>query len=310
MKKLIGLAAAVSLAFGMFVSPNLASANESTNEEEPSEVTTNFIQVTGKIVDIEDRDGTPALVVETAPDNITIFPITEEVKHLYNRSGEAIERSNLKVGMDVDVYYDRNMAIALIYPAVIVPSIVVADDQEVGQVKVAKFNENLVSLDHELVLHIGEETEVINEQGETISADDLKGNELIVFYNVSTKSIPAQTTPTKVIALTKSDENENENGSDSKQREAIANIIANDHYMKGNTKMIPLRKIAEELGYEIEWNQASKTATMTLQNRSFLITVGEKAYGYNRSLRQFDVAPELKAYTMYVSEDLIDVLID
>ena len=79
--------------------------------------------------------------------------------------------------------------------------------------------------------------------------------------------------------------------------------------MKNGVKMIPLRKVAEHLGYKVLSQPKINGAIVTLQNSSFTITRGEKMYGYNKSLRQFEVAPELKGMKTYVSEDFLELLI-
>src|SRR5690606_24974123 len=91
-------------------------------------------------------------------------------------------------------------------------------------------------------------------------------------------------------------------------REIVQSIIGDDYYTVGTTKMIPLRKVTESLGYTVTWEQATKTATIRLENSSFLITVGEKTYGYNRSLQTFAVGTKLKGYSIFVYEDFIDML--
>ena len=46
-----------------------------------------------------------------------------------------------------------------------------------------------------------------------------------------------------------------------------------------------------------------------LHNSSFTIKRGDKMYGYNKSIRKFEVAPELKDMKTYVSEDFLELLI-
>ena len=49
-------------------------------------------------------------------------------------------------------------------------------------------------------------------------------------------------------------------------------MIENDHYMKDGVKMIPLRKVAEELGYFVLSQPKTNGALLTKGNLSFTIT--------------------------------------
>jgi len=162
-------------------------------------------------------------------------------------------------------------------------------------------------------LNIGEETPLFNQQGEAIEMKDLHGKELMVFYSITTMSLPPQTPPTKVIALDNATEEapgeETPEVKPDPEVTVVDEIIANDHYMKNGVKMIPLRKVAEQLGYKVLSQAKTNGALVTLENSSFTITRGEKMYGYNKSLRQFEVAPELKDKKTYVSEDFLELLI-
>lgn len=345
MKKWLSLALAMMFASGG-VSAQAVAANDdapvydapvsSPAQEAPQQVneeaepiseeveTTNYIKVTGTIVDFEERYDSPALVVETSPDMISIFPLTEDVELLFDRKGNPIDRDDFEVGMEVELYYDRHMAILMIYPAVIVPDIVIAGDKKDGSVRVEKFDDNLLSLEGDLVLRINDETEIVNEKGEEVDVEAAKGQELIVFYDIVMESYPMQTFPTKIVVLPPHEHDAGQgNGNEGKEDEGremerpevgddrlakVKSIIDEDHYMKGDTKMIPLRKVTETLGYTVTWDSSTQTATARLANSAFLITIGEESYGYNRSLRQFDVAPQLKKGTTYVSEDILEIL--
>ena len=162
--------------------------------------------------------------------------------HFFSKVGttKTVEKEAFKKGQRIDAYYDKNKPMLMIYPAQIFPELVIMHDEgDTGSVKVSKFNDEFLSLDKELKLNIEEETILENEKGEKIDQADLSGKELIVFYNISTKSIPAQTAPTKIIAI----------NSLSPEMKEIQTIIDNDHFMQNGTKMIPLKKVAEQLGY-------------------------------------------------------------
>ncbi|MEW9668239.1 stalk domain-containing protein [Ammoniphilus sp. 3BR4] len=258
-----------------------------------------YIKFSGVISEIKQNDQSLTLIVENEENSLQmIFPISDEVLLLNSSTTEKLEKHSMEKGLQVDVYYDKTKPMPLIYPATISPEVIIAKDKDMGLVKVSKFDEQFQSLDHELKLNISEDTVLLNKQGEQINKEDLHGKELIVFYTFTKKSIPAQTTPKKIIALN----NEYE------LPMKVEQLINEDHYMKEGTKMIPIRKVAEYLGYSVEWNQESLSIFLRKQNQSFTIAIGENAYGYNRSIRYFDVAPEMINGRSYIPVEFVKML--
>ena len=73
--------------------------------------------------------------------------------------------------------------------------------------------------------------------------------------------------------------------------EAVQHIIDTDFYDVKGVKMVPLRLIAEQLGYTIK-----STGTGAIVSKgavSYTITRGTTTYGYNKAIRQFEEAPAL-----------------
>ena len=54
---------------------------------------------------------------------------------------------------------------------------------------------------YSLKLNVSEETDISSVSGKDVTVADLPGQNLLVFYAITTRSIPAQTPPTKVIVL-------------------------------------------------------------------------------------------------------------
>ncbi|MBU8880566.1 copper amine oxidase N-terminal domain-containing protein [Bacillus sp. FJAT-29790] len=302
MKK-IGTVILTALLTGSVVSSYPALAQEesgqvsSTQEED----TTNYINFTGVITEIENDEKAIKLTVENQDEMIMILSINDESLLFNSGSTEQLQKTDLKKGETVTAYYDKNKPMILIYPAQVTPEIVIVKNDDLfGEVKISKFNKELTSFDNELKLNINEDTILVNEQGEEIEEKDLQGKDLAVFYTTTTRSIPAQTTPSKIIALDYVTE----------EMAKLQEIIDNDHYMKNGTKMIPLRKVAEHLGYHVESQPKLSGALVTKQNRSFTVVRGNKEYGYNRSLRYFEEAPELKEKKTYVSIDFLEMLLE
>lgn len=303
-----------ALLAGTTVAAYTVNAEEQVNDEKHADASM-FLSAGGTIEKIETRDKDLMVTVVGDEEIITNFRINEDTLLFNTNTTDAMKASDLKEGMHVEGFYDKNKPMIMIYPPQPTPELFfVSDEKEIGSVKVGKFDEDYLSYDKELKLNIGDQTIIENQQGEKIGKEELKDNELIVFYSVTTKSLPPQTSPNKIIVLNEMKEDAAEkpdegSDSDSGEMEAVQTIIENDHHMKDGVKMIPLRKVAEELGYRVESQPKLNGALITKGNRSFTITRGEKMYGFNKSVRQFQVAPELlEKNKTYVSEDFLVLL--
>ncbi|MBE1555359.1 stalk domain-containing protein [Sporosarcina limicola] len=301
MKKIGTIALAALLTASVIGSYSALAQEEAVQViNEKKEEATNYMRFSGKITETESGDNEIRLTVENEDKMLMILRINDE-SQLYNSgTAKSLTKSDLKKGATIEAFYDKNKPMILIYPPTLTPELVIVKDESVsGEVKVGKFDKNFLSLDGKLKLNIGKDTMLLNQQGKAIKETELHGEELIVFYAVTTRSLPPQTTPSKIITLNHfKDDTLN-----------VQEIIANDHYMKNGVKMIPLRKVAEHLGYKVLSQPKVDGALVTLQNSSFTIKRGEKTYGYNRSIRNFEVAPELRDMTTYVSEDFLELLI-
>ncbi|WP_339254714.1 stalk domain-containing protein [Sporosarcina sp. FSL W8-0480] len=306
MKKIGAVALTALLASSTWVTTYSVQAKEDVIHvvKEDVQDASVYMKATGVITNIENRENARMVTVEGEEGIITNFMITNDTLLFHSGKAESYGVDKLKKGMKVEGYYDKYKPMILIYPAQITPELFfVMDEEHAGSVKVAKFDETFLSLDGELKLNIGEETVLLNQQGRKIQQADLKGKELVVFYTITTRSLPPQTPPTKIIALDRLD---------TETYRIVMDIIEKDHYMKGDVRMIPLRKVAEELGYLVLSRGEVSGAILTKEseNRSFTITRGTKSYGLNKSIRQFAVAPELiGGNKTYVSEEFLNMLL-
>ena len=204
MKKFSTIALAVLLTSSMLGSYT-AHADEKQLQEVSSgkeKYATSFMKFTGVIQEIE-RDGKETrLTLENDKGLIMIMRINDNTLKFNSGTTKLLNLENLKKGATIEAYYDKNKPMILIYPATVTPEIVIMKDEKVhGEVKIAKFDRNFISLDNELKLNIAKDTILLNQQGKKIKEIDLHDKELAIFYSTTTKSIPAQTTPTKIIAL-------------------------------------------------------------------------------------------------------------
>ena len=154
---------------------------------------------TGKIVEIMQHgvnglnsDGCSLLVtVEAEGNNITNFVV--------NPSTFVVDFKTLEVGMECTFWYLLDAPAILIYPPQY-PAVVVAEVEDDRQVEVAYFDEELINDKKTLKLNLAEEQIVYTTNNQQFLGSPA-GHDLVVVYNFTTRSIPAQTAPISVIAL-------------------------------------------------------------------------------------------------------------
>lgn len=154
---------------------------------------------TGKIVEILphganglNSDCCSMLVtVEAQENNITNFVV--------NPVTYVVDFVTLEVGMECTFWYFLNAPAVLIYPPRYTAS-VVAQVQEDRMVEVAYFDDDLVNDKKSLKLNLSDE-QIIYTTNQQKFLGSPAGRDLVVEYDFTTRSIPAQTTPTKVVVL-------------------------------------------------------------------------------------------------------------
>lgn len=133
-----------------------------------------------KLMTVQNREGNIV--------NFVITPTTYFVDHIM-----------ISVGDTVIGFYDANAPVPLIYPpqyrAIVMVKLVPGLN-----VKVDYFNEQLISSDGSLKLNIAPFTQIILENGQRFTGNPAN-HDLIVIYGPTTRSIPAQTTPYRIIVM-------------------------------------------------------------------------------------------------------------
>jgi hypothetical protein len=120
--------------------------------------------------------------------NFVVSPNTYFVDHVI-----------VAVGDRITGYYDGDAPVPLIYPPQY-RALIIVKDHPSQTVKIDFFNRQLVSKDGELQLNISPYTQILLTNGQPFSRNPAN-RDLIVIYGPSTKSIPAQTTPYRIIVL-------------------------------------------------------------------------------------------------------------
>jgi len=110
-----------------------------------------------------------------------------------------VDHEMIVVGDRLTGYYDGDAPALLIYPPQYQALVMVKDNPN-QNVKVNYFNNQLVSSDGQLQLNLSPFTQIILTNGQLFSRYPAN-RDLIVIYGPTTRSIPAQTTPYRIIVL-------------------------------------------------------------------------------------------------------------
>jgi len=304
MKKAVPFAMSALLISGAAI-PTAVFAEEGTQTENV-QVQPDFVKFTGTIEKVETRENSTHYFVKDGEQEGYLV-VTKDTL-VFDNTGKKAE---LKKGDKVSGYTAGDKPMLMIYPPQYNPDVVILETEEMGSVAVGKFDDDLLNKSLSLKLNVSDKTELSSVSGEKVTADDLQGKDLVVFYTMTTRSIPAQTTPEKIVVLDKaaSEDDAETPGEEPVTNPAVDKIVEADHYDVNGVKMVPLRLIAEELGYKV--TSTGKGAIVSKGALSFTITRGEKAYGYNKSLRYFEAAPDLlEPSKTYVPASLIDELLE
>ena len=135
------------------------------------------------------------------------------------------------------------------------------------------------------------------------------GDKMLLWYEFTTMSMPGQATATKAVLL--------KQGPADINISTTAGVIAMDGkeladvklVEKNNTLYVPLRQVAEALGYTVTWNGDAQAAVVYDGPRSAVCTIGSYDYGQQRMRVQLQYTPELiDGVTMVPVEMLEHVL--
>lgn len=121
------------------------------------------------------------------------------VNFLINMDTVVIDSRQLRQGMRVAAFYDRNLPVPLIFPPQYRAQLITALGRN-EQVMLNYFDSDLIAADNTLQINISAGTLIKTLNGQNITCN-LGEHTLLVYYTMTTRSIPPQTTPRRVIVL-------------------------------------------------------------------------------------------------------------
>lgn len=287
----------------------LISATESTSIEtimaEAQEAA--FISQSGKVVSVEASatEGVQLVTIDNEQGGLR-FAVDSNTIVVNREDGAYLKAADLTEGMEVAVVYDAFSPMGMSMPPYLGKVTAVVANADAGFFTVGHFDNDLTDMKNMLKLNISENTDIQNLQGAKIrlTAEDVKGQDALVFYDITTRSIPAQTTPSFVLLLTNADAEEKEGRSVEGTDTAEGTEAAETTEAK-EAVLVPLRETAEANGYTVKWQGKTKPILLEKEGTSMEITVGSDTYMVEGDMAmQAALKAELKDGVMYVSSEI------
>lgn len=254
-----------------------------------------FLSESGKIVSVEKNEKDGSCVVEiTNKQGGLRFAMDANSLILDRKTGGNLKVADLTEGMEVAVIYEANSPMGMSLPPYLGNVTAVVANADADNMMVGHFGEDLTDRTSKLHLNISDETRILNLEGAKIrlSAEDVKNQDALVFYDVTTKSLPAQTTPSLVLLLTQAEEAGEEMGNEPKMQAQM---------------MVPLREAAKENGYTVKWQGKQKPIVLEKDGTSIEITLGSAEYVVEGDMVMKAAMPsELKGGKTYVSSEIFN----
>lgn len=166
--------------------------------------------------------------------------------------------------------------------------------------------------DGEYIIRIGTDTVLLPYKTRNmISVNDIKkGSEFLMWSEIMTLSLPAQVYPEKVVLLPQKVQEKQGDKIIISTLAGVISINGRELYYDEPTEtfykneagewMVPLRRVASDFGYEVNWIGNTKTVDLTKDNESLSLQIGSSEYSYNGSKTVLNQAPELKNSRTFV----------
>jgi hypothetical protein len=246
-----------------------------------------FSKLDGKVTRIDDSDGVKYVRVLDEAGGETDFTIGPET--VASGPSGLIEIGAVKPGDAVTAYYAKPQVITMQYPPRYAASILASygDGIPFG-VYAGLFDENMLATDKSLQLTVTGDTPIVGTDGAAYGGE-LANRILLAYCPILQESFPPKASPSKIVVLEGLGLPVFVDGE--RLHEAEARVG------EGGIIMVPLRAVAEALGYEVGWDGANRRATVG----SVAVTPGLNEYaGEDGEPRQLEAAPVLRNDRTYV----------
>ncbi len=266
-----------------------------------------FLTQSGKVLSVEgsETEGVSIVEIENEQGGLR-FALNANDLILDRKDGAHLTVADLTEGMEIAVIYDANGPMGLSLPPYLSKVTAVVANADAGSYEVGRFDADLTDLKHMLQLNIDPDSTVIADVRGTkqkLSEEDIKGQDALVFYDITTRSIPAQTNPSFVLILSQNEEEPVAEPTTEPAAEPTADPVAEPE-MQAQI-LLPLRQAAVEKGYTVTWQGKEKPILLTKDGVSMEITLGSQDYVVDGDqVKKAAMPSELKDGVAYVSSDI------
>lgn len=281
----------------------ISPAQENQNEKE-NEMQTQFQLVQGTISGIEKEKDYIKIQIDN-DDMGMIFTVESDVFVIDQKDNSYQSTQDLKKGMEITAVLNNNSIMTMSIPPMTPGAAGFIINSEGGFIDLSVYNEDLTNSTNTLKLNIDEKTVITDIRGskKAFSQEDLKNSELLVFYGASTRSIPAQTSPSFVMILAPIAVEESKPDIEMKVPEAEI-----QQSVKKEPESVALRELAEKSGFTIQWTANDEPIILEKENTKIEITVGKNTYLLNEKENTFSIETKLNDSKVFVSSELETIL--
>ncbi|WP_317854571.1 stalk domain-containing protein [Chakrabartyella piscis] len=246
------------------------------------EAASKYTTQTGTITSIEANEAGGMNIMMDNETGGLHFLLSPETVVVDRATGALILAEDLEADMEVSVIYDKNSPMGMSMPAYLGQVTALITNASEGNFAVGYFDADLVNMDEMLALNIDETAVIQSIQGTRmiLTAEDVQEKEALVFFDTTTRSIPAQTTPSFILLLDKETSGEEDNYLDGPMAdlartdvEAIENEVV--------AELVPLRETATDLGFTVVWQGKDMPILMENDEYTFSIEMDSAKYLMN-----------------------------
>lgn len=270
-------------------------------EEQEDEITEEkYISFEGEVTEIADNK-----ITVKENDNIIMFNLSTII--IATKDGEAFKAEDIKVGDKITAVYSSHTPMALSYPGQMTPMMIIVHNSE-NNIKIDKFDKDLVSSDGTLKLVIDENTKLEHyKTKQIVTEQDLLNKNLLVIYGATTRSIPAQTLAADVVKVIILPEVETIRNGETTGPNSNSNVDNKGNKSTAHSKVAIARE-AKNLGYKVNWNPKTKIVILTKGQDVIEIYVGTTRYRINGMEKTASTPANLEKGATYVSDEILDYL--
>lgn len=287
------------------------------------------------ISEITDEEGYKSILVDDSNDKDSQISLNIDNNTIVmNANGEAVNFSDLKAGDRINVVHSLAMTFSL-PPQTYAYAVIVNNEQaavpqyiEAGKVATENDTTTIESKDGNYIIRVDKDTQIVPFKTKNIvtAQDIVEGTTLFAWYDIMTASMPAQATANKIMILPQIDNQDSEQVQVSVDAITVLDkVIINGEELdlkdnkikdKDNFVMLPLRPIAEKLGFGINWNEETNSVELVKGTVNAMLADGEDKYTIQHGKLLIQEVKSVGMFPMnidgylYVPSDFFGILLE